>query len=155
MIASISTAEVIPQMRIRYRMLRDTLDPRRACRLIADSYGCSLDFARRAISLKETMHICSTCWGEYFHARNNTRNICDECLIEEWSLENRRKRMEARRLELFPKKFIGPEETISQTMAMLTMDYGMTRDEALRYIGEAQEANAMHCKDGVEEFQEL
>ncbi|MFI5250806.1 MAG: hypothetical protein ACHQQQ_00115 [Bacteroidota bacterium] len=142
----------IPTIRIEYCTLRETLDPRNACLRLARLYGVSIELARKFVSLKESMRICSECWEEYFHTRNDNRHICDTCLNEVQFLENSRKYEESLCRRFFPTKFQNEEETISRTIIMLTTDYGMSRDEALGYISEVQLANEISLSPISEEF---
>ena len=151
MLSPIAIAGAIPRIRSTYRILRDKLDPQGACKNLAIEYGCSTEFARRLVSFKEPTRICKICWGEYIHTRNDRRHLCDECLAEVYILENSRKYEETVCRRLFPPRFLTGEETVANAILMLTAEFGMTREEALRYIGEVQDENAVIPAEMVDE----
>jgi hypothetical protein len=132
-----------------YKMLRELLDPEAACTNLARSYDCAVDLARLLISTVDEVRICASCWREYRHTRNDNRLLCDDCMAEERLLYNTYYYEESLRRRLFPPKFLDHEETVSQTIIMLTSDYGMTSDEALRYISDVQDTNQICVKEEV------
>ena len=138
MFSATPITESLPAMRREYRMLRELMDPQTACDQLARSYQCELDQARWLIGTLSETRICRNCWTEYVHLRNDSRHLCDECLSEEHALQNAQYQEELRWQRLYPPKFDDEEETVGRTIIMLTVEYGMNREEALQYISDIQ-----------------
>lgn len=132
-------------------MLREVMDPYAACSRLAKNYDCAVDQARFLIGTLSGMRICRTCWTDYLHLRNDSRHLCDECLSEEHMLQNARYQEELQWRQKYPPKFLDAEESVDRTIIMLTMEYGMTRDEAVQYISDIQFANAIIPKSMLED----